>query len=70
MIPFTPRFRGVPTATDRLANDEQITKSVSLLRTAVADAAGLSRDERRTLIINKSKIGYRLGLERHEVVVL
>jgi hypothetical protein len=63
-------IQGVPTATDRLPNDEQIAKSVSLLRTALADAAGLSRDERRTLIVNKSKIGYRLGLERHEVVVL
>jgi len=63
-------IQGVPTATDRLPNDEQIAKSVSLLRTALAVAAGLSRDERRTLIINKSKIGYRLGLGRHEVVVL
>jgi len=63
-------IQGVPTETDRLPNDEQIAKSVSLLRTALADAAGLSRDERRTLIVNKSKIGYRLGLERHEVVVL
>ena len=63
-------IQGVPTETDRLPNDEQIAKSVSLLRTALADAAGLSRDQRRTLIINKSKIGYRLGLERHEVVVL
>jgi hypothetical protein len=63
-------IQGVPTATDRLPNDEQIAKSVSLLRTALAVAAGLSRDERRTLIVNKSKIGYRLGLGRHEVVVL
>jgi hypothetical protein len=62
-------MQGMPTATEGLPNDEQIAKSVSLLRTALADAAGLSRGERRTLIVNKSKIGYRLGLERHEVVV-
>lgn len=62
-------IQGVPTGTDGLPNDEQIAKSISLLRTALADAASLPKDERRTLIINKSKIGYRLGLKRHEVIV-
>lgn len=62
-------MQGTPTAAGELANDEQIAKSASLLRTALAEAACLAKDERRALIINRSKIGYRLGLKRHEVLV-
>lgn len=62
-------MQGAPTAAAELANDEQIAKSASVLRTVLADAARLAKNERRALIINTSKIGYRLGLERHEVLV-
>lgn len=54
---------------DNFANDEQVIKSASLLRSALATAAGLSGGARSGLVINKRKVGYRLGLERHEIIV-
>lgn len=60
---------GAGTGSGVTANDEQIAKSVSLLRAALSDAAGITGAERSALIRNKRKVGYRLGLKPAEVRV-
>lgn len=61
---------GAGTGSGLGANDEQIAKSVSLLRAALSDAAGIVGAERSALVRNKRKVGYRLGLPASEVRVL
>jgi DNA-binding response OmpR family regulator len=62
-------IEGVRTADGSMANDEQVTKSASLIRKALADAADLSGSERTALIESKRKAGYRLRLEPSDVLV-
>lgn len=49
------------------ANEEQVEKSVSLLRNALATAAGLDAEQRAKIIETKRKVGYRLVLPPEQV---
>jgi DNA-binding winged helix-turn-helix (wHTH) protein len=49
--------------------EEQIAKSISTLRKVMADAAGLSDGERKALVENKRKVGYRLVLGPSDILV-
>ncbi len=50
--------------------DEQITKSISLLRKALGETAGISAGDRKALIQVKKKVGYRLTLDRADILIL
>jgi hypothetical protein len=52
------------------AQEEQIEKSVSLLRAALAKAGGMTRRQGRELIKVKRNVGYRLNLPRSSVRVV
>ena len=43
-------------------NEEQVDKSISLIRDALAKAGRLNRDQRAKLIVMKRKVGYRFSL--------
>lgn len=49
------------------ANEEQVEKSVSLLRNAVAKAGGLHAEQRAKIIETKRRVGYRLVLSPEHV---